>query len=307
MSAKSGRATKLRRIQDLFIEGKVVELTGHDGSTVQVFVAKPSAFERDEAGADGRSARARAVIAFDRDEDQQIVVDARLAELKQSEKIEQLLGSKSNEFFLKAMDEIRADKAWEERLVALDRGYALLDEGPADPEDEDERSRLAAERETLHQLNLEYQERVQELVVSYGKDFGEDLAHRGVVDEEYRKAHREMVGTSAFLEARRLTELHFAVRDCEGVRDETKPGGWDHSRCNGHLLKLAEHRHEVRTFPDALLVAAREALEDLSMPPQDAAFSDAPRSSSASLEQPAEEEDSTASTQAVTSPEPVGT
>lgn len=302
--------SKLRRIQDLLTEGKVLDIPA-DGETIRLWIAKPTAFERDEAASDGRSARALRSLKFDADEGEQAILTDRLKTLGRDKIVEGLAQAKSNDFYLQAMDEINADPEWNERMEALRRGQALIDDagGRLDVTDEDERSRLGEELELLRQLNTDYLVHLDGLIKKFTDEHKAELTDltEDKLDAEYRKAWREMAGSQAFMTERRITELWYAVRDCEGVEDEAGKDGFNHSRCNGHLRKLAEFRHEVNAFPDILLVMAREVLEDLNMSPQDAAFSDAPTSSSASSERPSEAAESEPSTPVETSPEPVGT
>lgn len=303
MSAND-RASKVRRIQELFVEGKVINLTAGD-EVVRLFVAKPNSFDRDEATKDGRAGKARRVLTFDDDADEQAVLDDLVAETSRESKIRALVQVKDNDFYVRAMDDIRADKKWAERLEALDRAELADDSGT----DEDARSRQAEEHETMRRVNTQYLAAVEAGIAKLREEEQTELEAKsaGDLDKAYRKAYRDQLGNTAFLSERRLSELYFAVRDCQGTEDATKPDGYDHSRCNGHVVRLADHRREVREFPDVVVITARTALEDLAMPPQDAAFSDAPMSSSASSGPHAEEEVSTASTPAETSPVPVGT
>lgn len=313
MSAARGRLAKLRRIQDLFVEGKIIVLIDKAGDKTPLWVAKPSGFEKDEASKDGRNARAKRALLYDRDPDEQATVDNKLTELTTAEVIEALVSSEGNTFYVKALDSIRADKAWQERIEALDRGDALLADQPQNSEDEDVRSRLDAERALMRELHVEYTDEIQRLTDSYAQAKRDELGELDIekLHHAYRAAWREMAATQSFLEERRITELFFAVRDCEATEDVDVPeddkGRWNHSQCNSHLATLAEHRHQVHEFPDVLVAMARDALIDLQMTPQEAGNSDAPASSSASSEQHDEGEGSTASTPSGTQLEPAGT
>lgn len=304
------RASKLRRIQDLFVTGKVIELAGEGSEVLRLFVAKPSSFERDEAVKDGRAGRARRVLAFDADEGEQATVSARIVDVGRDGIINALVESKGNDFYTQADEDLRADKAWQDKLLVLQRSESLIrDAAGADDLDEDARSRLGDELEQVRQLNLEYLREVEARLDRLAADYRAELQDRqdDWLGKEYRSTWREMAGSQSFMAERRITEFYFAIRDGECKPDDTKPDGYDHAKCNSHLTRLAEHRHEVYAFPDTLLRAAREALDDLSMPPADAAFSDAPTSSSASSEQPSEAAESMPSTPTETSPEPAGT
>lgn len=288
-----GRLAKLRRVQELFTEGQLVVMEA--GETAEPFwVTKPTAFERDEAVKDARAARARRALRFDRDENEQATVEAQLVELTREGLLDTLVGAKGNEHYVKALDDIRADKSWAERIEVIERTGLEQDR---DATDED--------RETVRQVTTEYMAEVTRLQEGHDADYGAELDRLDddELREQYRKTWRDMTAFEAFLEARRVSELYFALRLCEATRVDDE---WVHDGCD-HRQRLLESRDEVYDLPDALLVKVREAMEALSMTPREAGNSVAPLTSSGSSERQNAAEDSPGSGQAVTSPAPAGT
>lgn len=251
-----GRIAKLRRIQDLFAEGQVVVLE-KDENAEPFWITKPTAFERDEAVKDARAARARRGQRFDRDEDEQVIVAAQLDGMSRDELLDTLVGSKANEHYVKALDQIRTDKDWTERIEVIDRTGLEAD-----------RDAIEADRETVRTITTEYLAEISRLQQVYDDDHRAEL---NLLDDdalrtEYRKTWREMTAFQAFMETRRVTELYFALRLCEATRVD---GEWVHEACD-HRQRLLESRDEVYDLPDALLIAGREALEAMSMTPREA-------------------------------------
>jgi hypothetical protein len=281
-----GRLAKLRRVQDLFTEGQIVVLE-KNGVSEPFWVAKPSSFERDEAVKDARAARSRRGLRFDNDPDEQAVVEAQLAQVSRADILDSLIGAKGNEHYVRALDEIRTNKDWAERIDVIDRAGLEHDR---DATDED--------RETVRQVTTDYMVEVQRLQETYVGELRAELEQlpEEELQKKYRDTWRDMASFEAFLESRRVTEMYFALRLCEATRvDDT----WVHDGCD-HRVRLLDERNEVYDLPDALIDAVRQALEQLQMTPRDAGNSAAPATSSASSEQPAEEADSQVSGQAVT-------
>jgi hypothetical protein len=295
------KLAKLRRVQDLFTHGQVAVVTR--GSDYETFwVQKPTAFERDEATKDGRAARARRVIAFDRDPDEQAVSEAQLANLDREQSITGLLANRSSEFYVKANEAIRADKDWTERIEAMERGEALLNE-EENPDESEVRAIGEVHVEYLQQMQKLQKRLADEARAEYEELTDEQLA------KEYRKAWRDMVGTDSFMATRRQTELYFAIRMCEAAPihdDDGSISGWDHAACD-HRERLLDERSQFTELPDEVIEACASTLNSLQMTPAEAGNSAAPTTSSVSSEQPNAAEDSTPSTQTETSPEPAGT
>lgn len=294
-----GRLAKLRRVQDLFTEGKVVFLERQDPNYQEpvaepFWVSKPTAFERDEALKDARAARARRAIRFDTDPDEQEIVQGQLHAMTSDDVIDTLIGAKGNEHYIKALDELKADEDWAERIDVLDRAGL-----------EDDRDSTVEDRAVMRTITTEYLAAIDELTKKYNAELREELAQLDGAElrKRYRETWRDMTAFEAFMETRRVTEIYFALRVCEGTRVD---GEWSHVDCD-HRERLLDKRDQVFDLPDALLQAVRATLEGLQMTPREAGNSDAPLTSSGSSEQPSEQEGSTGSGQEEMSPVLVGT
>lgn len=289
MSAARGKdkLSRIKRVTDLFEEGREVVLSDDLDDPVLVWVNKINPFEMEEARKDGSVGRARALMRLtDPDSPESLMFEQASQSRSDENLVEALVYSHQNEDYVRALDDIKADEDWKERLEILERAdQQMLDAGTAP--DDDEQARLS-------ELNQAYMVRIRELTDEYQQERKSDFSGMSTeeLQEAYRKAYQDQAGSAGFLNEYRTTELYYALRDCQA-----KPGdsGWDHSTCS-HRTRLCDSRAEVRELPEGLIVKVREAITLLNMTPRDAGNSDAPASSSASSEQPSAPEASTPST-----------
>jgi len=262
-------AKTFARIQDLFREGDVLVLEAGD-ERLPVYVKKLNALERDETIKDARAARARRMLTFDRDEDEQLTITSMLESITDEELVEDLVRRKAGEFLAKAEDEVRADKSWKERLEAIDRS-ALANDGKLS----DQEQRL------LNDVTREFQAAIEKAHQKQLRQYMRDLqgTPRADLEKDYREAWREMLGSTAFYETRRQTEIWYALRECEvelvdGVPDlSTLKVG----------QRLCDQRADVNDLPDDVIRRVLQVL-DGEMTSRDAGNSDAPSASSGSSE-----------------------
>lgn len=292
--AQGNRLAKFHRVTDLFIEGKEVVLDETGEEPVLVWVNKLNSFEQDEARRDGNVGRARATLALDDpDSPETQSFEGSLGQAAKEVLIRALVQLRTNEFYVAALDDIRTEDEWRDKIDLIERGPQLAADRPDDPSEE--------EQARFDELMVKYDERVVELSERRAEEYRQEIAQEDEKElkKRYLSSYRESVGTSGFLTEYRVSELYFALRDCRATkRDEN--GRWDHTDCGGHRDRLLEARSDVKEMPDALLALVRDALTDLAMTPRDAGNSDAPASSSASSELPSEAADSTPSTPAAT-------
>lgn len=281
-------AGTLKRIQDLFRKGEVVVLTQTDPITgelvkIPVYVAKLNALEKDEALKDGRQARALRMIAFDKDINEQAQMDVMLLDLTDAEIVADLLRRKAGELFLKADDEVRADVKWKERLEAIDRG-AIAAEGNASQ----------AERDVLAEIALDYEKAVGDLQAKIAREEFRDLTAkpREELNKTYRAAWRDMLGSTSFFEAKRQSEVWYALRECEVTLDADDWPVLDTLRVAGRICAT---RAEVNNLPDEVVIRVISSL-DGEMTSREAGNSGAPSASSGSSEPQSVEADSAPST-----------
>ena len=288
----NSRIEKFKRVTDLFEQGKVVVLSDDPEDPLLVWVNKLNPFEQDECRKDGAVGRARALERLTvEDSPEAQVMRAALADRGRDHLVEALVSQRSNEFYVRSLDEIRTMEEWQDKLLILDRADAqMMDAGL--PEDAEENTRLAA-------LNAEYMGAVNALMESYVEDARTEYG--ALTDEQLREAfmdtYKESTGSAGFLNEYRITEMYFSLRDCQGKSDGY--GGWTHAGCN-HRERLCETRAAIRELPEELIARVRDAILTLSMSPKDAGNSDAPASSSASSERPKQAAESTPSTPAAT-------
>jgi hypothetical protein len=280
--------TRLKRITDLFIEGRVAEFgIDPDGVPVLVWVNKPNSFEEEEARRDGLAARTEHLLEL-KDDTHPDIVNARsqLHDRDIAALIEARVNQKYDEDFVGALNELESDKEWTERLEYLRRFADLLNDA-AVPEDDPRRARYA-------EVTREYQAAMTAVTKRLQDERRKDLADvsRDELVEDYLNDFREREAFSRFLAEKRITEIFYALRDCQGTKKPT--GGWDHSNCE-HRNRLLVSRSDVRSLPQGVIETAISVLEGMTATPRESGNSDAPASSSASSEQPSAAEESTPS------------
>lgn len=282
------KLSRIRRVTDLFEEGRIVVLDDDLEDPVCVWVNKINPFEMEEARKDGGVGRARALLRLNDPESAEAVLFDQALIGRTTENLAQALAyAKQNEDYVKALDDIRADEEWKDKVDLLERAdQQILDGGT--PHDDEEVARLA-------QLNQDYMARLQELLKENQDARLAEFKGMGLeeVQEAYRLSYKEQAGTNGFLNEYRTTELYYALRDCNAEPADSL--GWDHSKCS-HRTRLCDSRAEVRELPEGLINPVREAITLLNMSPRDAGNSDAPASSSASSGPASAAADSTPST-----------
>lgn len=145
----------------------------------------------------------------------------------------------------------------------------------------------------MAELNLAYMNEVDKRQKQYD---AEVRAEYEMLDQEelaqkYREGIKGVLGSNAYLEESRISEIFYAVRDCQSP--VTPP--FQHEDCD-HSQRLIPTRADVRRLPDMIITAVRDVLTELNMPLREAGNSAAPRSSSASSERQDAAEESTVST-----------
>lgn len=283
-------AKTFARIQDLFREGTILVLKHEspDGTErIPVYVKKLNALEKDEAIKDARAARARRMLTFDRDEDEQLTLTSMLESIDDTELVEDLLRRKAGELLMKAEDEVRADKSWAERLEAIDRS-AIAKDGNLPKEEQDLLSAITKEFSTA------VDKAHAKLMRTHKRDL--DAMSRSELEKDYRTAWRDMLGATAFYETRRQTELWYALREAEVDLDG------DGEPIESTLKvgpRICETRAAVNDLPDHVVTQVLTVL-DGEMTSREAGNSDAPSASSGSSERASAEAASTPSTPAAT-------
>lgn len=283
------KLTRIKRVTDLFEEGREVVLDDSDmDDPVLVWVNKINPFEQEECRKDGSVGRARAMLRLQDPESAEAILFNDALQGRNKENLAQALAyTHQNEDYVGALDDIKADEAWKDKLELLERGDEQLRDAGAALDDE-EQSRLAA-------LNQEYMAAINDLVEKRQED--RKAEYLAMTEDEVREAYMEsyqaQAGSNGFLNEYRTTEMYYALRDCSATPDEKL--GWDHSKCS-HRVRLCDSRAEIRELPEGLITKVREAITLLNMNPRDAGNSDAPASSSASSERASVQEESTPST-----------
>lgn len=288
----------LKRVTDLFTEGAEIvfddgEAEGHE--PVLLWANKLNAFEAEDARRDGLAARSRVILALkDIGTPEYADYQARSAELSKDELIKTLISEKQNEYLIAAVEELRRDPEWAERVEAMGRISGDME---------------ADERVALEKINGDYAaemtarmdaKRAQDVV-----DFG--LLRMEELTEKDETGYADRRGFGAFQREYGKSQLFYSIRMCMAAAKHPVTGKWDHTPCAGHRARALDSRDEVTQLDPELLQRLQDAVRDVSIDRRDARFSDALASSSAPSAQPSEVEESTASTPAGTPREPAMT
>jgi hypothetical protein len=284
------QSRKLRRVTDLFVRGTTVDLTG-DGTEL-VFVKKPNAFERGEADMDGRAARQLRMATLERDgNDRSSAIELAASRLSDGELLEGAITQEKNRAYLLAIDDVKADQKWFDRLEMLERTDQRIKDG-VELSEEERAEFNQANADYIAAINASHEQRVADLKAEHAGQSHEDLV------KEYVQVWVEMEGMAAFEEERWTTLLYYAVRDC--VAKVAKGGrveDVDHSKCTHP--RLLDTKRDVRELPDEFRELVEPVLRESLMNQVEAGNSAAPTSSSGSSEQHDAEAESEPSTQKV--------
>lgn len=289
---------RITRIVDLFSEGTEV-LLGYDDTEpgipkpVVVWVNKLNSFETAEARADGSVRRSERMHQLGRpDSPEKLGFDAELGNLPREKLAERYVESRQDEIYLDVINDIETDPEWRERRERIERLPALLADADV-AQDDPRRAQLAADQG-------EWMQAISE---------GQETKHRHTFDEAMEmqqedlladlwERYRQRQTLDVFMAERRVTQLYFAMRECNATNRSNEIGqyDWDHTDCD-HNRRLVNDRSEIRRLPDAVVEKVVQVLDDIYINPRTAGNSVAPRSSSGSSEPVSEpEEVSTLST-----------
>lgn len=270
---------KYKRVQDLFVEGAVLELP--DGQPVWVQVLNP--FEAEDCRAAAQTARARIMLALrEHGSDEEMQLRSRYAQAGREGAIEHIAEYEANRKLPQLLEELRYDPEWVERLDMAEQTDVMA------------REMTDAERELLVQINREYLAEVSKRIEDE-KDF--HVRQLESLDDEalyarYRDAWVERSGTDRMIAEYELSETYYAARACDATRVE---GEWDHTGCD-HTQRIFESKEEARGAVAGLLALIRQTLGEIQITVQEGKGSGSPTSSSGSSPTPSSLEGSTPST-----------
>lgn len=284
---------RLRRITDLFVRGREVELP--DGSCL--WIQAINSYERDECVSDAQVARSRMVLALKQDGSERLKIEARLAERGRAVLEADLVSVKVDEKYPQIVAALEDDPDWTERANIIRRTDFAEAALPADP----------AERDYLAKVSQEWNDEIQRRLDDE-RAWLVNHYHRcddATFMDEYLDAWLDRRGGDSAAAEYSLTEMWYATRYCDA--NKTDDGTWDHARCNGHPTRVFDSKNDARSAPDELQRLIRNALLDLLMAGRDPKGSANPRNSSDSSPTPNEAAESTPSTSTETLQLPPGT
>jgi len=276
---------RLSRITDLFLEGKELHFGDDDtGKPILVWVNKLNSFEDEEARRDGSAARSMRLLALNDENPEIMSAREELAEFTRAELVEIIAAQSFDEDYLLAIDDVEADDDWADNLEALRMSLLLKD---SDIPEDDPRWAQSSE------LNQKYVVTINELTAKRQTDRQNEYSRMDLDElmDQFIKNWKARVGLGEFFAEQRITQLFYALRDCQAT---AKPdGGWDHSKCRHE--RLLQERSQVRGLPEDLLERGIETLGEITVDRRTAGNSDVPTNSSESSGQQKQEEESTPS------------
>ena len=287
------------KLSQLFAVGKHYVLTPVSGPPIPIWIAKLNSFEVEECNHEGRVARARMMTLLnERGTPEYDVLKADSERMSLDDCLGMLVQAKNDEHLVETFADLRSDKDWSERMLAMeDSGEQLADKPDDDPE-----------KDHIRQLSLNFHDEVMQRLAQRQSDYREELAERGVVAlrEMVREEFAERKGLEAFAEAKQLYELYKIIRVCNAgvdvlTDDPAAHVGCDHSQC------FLEGIREARLLPDAVRDEVMEQYHLLLVPTEHARFGEGPTSSSDSSGPASKPEGSEASGPAETPATPATT
>jgi hypothetical protein len=267
----TGRA-KYKRVTDLYVQG--TEHVLKDGNVMWLQVLNP--FEADEARHDAQVARSRLTLAIKEHGGEELdKVRGQFVRYGAPAIIELLAEHVGTVAMYKAVDDLRNDPDWKERLEIADRSEEIL----ALPQED-------SERKLLNEINRAYLEELQVRANEARDSRRETLERLDLKDlkQEYTDYYLDERGQVVALAEHTVTEVWYAARVCEGVKNDEE---WDHGACD-HTVRVWDEKREVRILPEDLMEDLHNALLDLSMSVREAKNSDRQGSSSDSSPLPSE-------------------
>jgi len=290
---------RLKRITDLFVEGTELNLGDDEtGTPVLVWVNKLNSFEDEEARNDGLAARTEKVLSLGDEHPEIKMVRMHMTTWSKDKLVDFSVQQKFDEDYLAAMDDVDGMEEWRDKLLYLRRGGTLHNDASL-PEDD-------PRRESYEKTQAEYFTTMKEMADKRQEDRRKEYAElsQGELEEQYMDLVKNRLAMEVFLEERRITEIYFAARDCQGTR--IGPNEFEHSKCD-HRKRLMSDRKEVRSLPSNVITRIVETIAEVTVDRRTAGNSDAPVTSSESSEQPKQAEEQPLSTQEVTAPVVVST
>lgn len=289
MSGKRSKAERKGRMQDLFLEGRVIRLHEDDDP---LWVQKLNTFEQDEARRMAQAARARTLMALRREGgDEWTAITDSVAQMSRERMVTGIVGGLYTRHIGKASTDLYADPEWQERLDIMD--HSIRETLPED------------ERAVLDEITTAYLAELQTRKAALDADETERLntLPEDKLREEYIDTFIETRGTAVFMRDMRFAEVLFGVRMCDAEsRDD---GSWDHGSCSHD--QFYDDLEEVRRLPDALMNRYTSTFDQINVAPSQGKDWGSRRASSAPSLPRSEEEASTPSTPEETSPELAGT
>lgn len=274
--------SKYKRVTELYTRG--AEAVLDDGTVVYCRTLNP--FEQEEARHDAQTARSRMIMALKTQGSEELAkVEGALVADGRERAIERLLDAKAGNILLKAVETIKNDPEWVEKLDIMDRSDDLI----ARPQED-------VERQLLTTINTEYIDTVGQLTRDETDFLREKYTNASDEEllEEYIQLYLEHRGTEVAMAEHRVVEIWYGARCCDGVRGED--GVWTHALCDGHKISLFETKQEARDIPEELADLLGATFDSINMSARDARFSDRQGSSSESSPLPSDAGDSKPST-----------
>ena len=256
---------RLRRVTDLFTVGTAVEVGRDEEGPVYVWVNKLSAAERTECQRDGQFGAMRRRLALTDDHPEIQVVRGQIGDYSHEELLSYIVAPKAQEMYTKAMEDVRADPAWQDDLVLIDR-EGLVEQGTTVSQEE---------KTELAKLHARYFAAIDEAFNKRKREAMDDAeAPADELEEAFVEAYRENVSRDAFADEYMRTMVFFVLRDCHAV-----PSGdaVSHEKCT-HSRLLAD-RGDVDALPEEVLFKVNAAYNELTMTESEAGNSDAPTTS----------------------------
>ena len=280
--AGMSKVSRMKRLEDLFVEGQELVLSPDDGDgkPIIVWVSKPSIFEEEECRRDGIIARTARIVEVERVGEEHPDIAESVIKIRKNGReaaLEMFVSQGYSEDFVGAVSEADGDEDWRKKLDYIRYGNDRMDEDGVPEDDQKRKDWEDTAKKYFEAVDLELKTRQERRRVD-----GDALEETELVKQAIEKV-RDMAGMAEFIRARRLSQIYYATKDCQAT-NLLPSGKYDHSKCVHDRLLI--DKSVVLTLPGPVAEKITEVLDLLEVPQVVAGNSDAPTGSSAPSEQP---------------------
>lgn len=253
-----GNKTRYKHLSDLYVQGTELIFNNEMVMWLQVL----NSFELEDLKKDAIVARNRFVMAIKEIGSPEYIEAGDVFNSEPREAVTLwILSKKENKLATEALNSIKDDAEWKDRIDIINRTDDLKEVKEDSPE------YLLWEKINA-ELNEEYFARLKEET-----DYEEEQLNRLSIEdlkEEYLDCWIDTRGDAEYQATYRIHEVYFAARVCNSdIPVEGEFGPDAHKDCNGHKEKIYDDTRDIYDLPDKLFQEIRLKLDELAVSVRD--------------------------------------